>query len=595
MEQDLFAAVGPAARALRTLLVFDVVESVRLTEDAEEHYVAQWRALLQRICSEVLPAHGGQVIKTLGDGLLVEFPRVAAGVQSAFEIQRVAREAATSQPRERQIWLRAGVHVAEVIVDERDLYGHGINLAARLTTLARPGEVIASADVRDLLTPPLDAEIEDLGECFLKHMRNPVRAYRLSPPGEAVRLEPAASSSSELLPTLAVIPFWSRSGDPQHDLIGEVLADEIIAGLSRSGQLNVISRLSTTALRGRATTLEEVGRTLRAHYVLAGSYQVSGRRLVMLAQLTETRSGQVLWSGDLKGSVAALLNGHDELVDEALAAVSAAIMTREVRRAQYLQFATLENHALLFGGIALMHRLSRSQFDRARELLATLIERAPRQAVPQAWLAKWHVLNVQQGWAADPQAAARSALNATQRALDLDPECSLALAVDGFVHTNLLKRLDLGLDRYDRALAVNPNESLAWLLRGTLHAFRGDGEVAVEETQRALRLSPLDPLRYFYDSLSATAALSAGRYEAALDLARRSLRANRTHASTLRVMVVAQWQTGDESGARATAAELLRIDPGFTVDGFLRRSPAGGAALGTLAAGVFEKAGIPVS
>lgn len=593
MVQELFATAGTASRVVRTLLVFDVVESVRLTEQDEEHYVGAWRALLDRVGAHVLPTHGGRVLKSLGDGLLVEFPRVGAAVQAAFEIQRLAREAAAAQPRERQIWLRAGVHIAELLADERDLYGHGINLAARLTTLARPGEVVGSAEVRDLLTPPLDAEVEDLGDCYLKHLSTPVRAYRLTPPGEALQVEPAPRGDAALLPTIAVIPFWSRSGDPQHELIGEVLADEVIAALSRAAQMNVISRLSTTAFRGRAATLDEIGRALRAQFVLSGSYQVSGRRLVLLAQLTDARSGCVLWSGDLKGSVAQLLNGSDEMLDALLAAVGRRVLDTEVHRAQHMQLATLENHALLLGGIALMHRLSRPQFDRSRELLGALVERTPRQAVPLAWLGKWHVLRVQQGWTDDAAAESRAALDATQRALDLDPGCSLALAIDGFVHTNLLKRLDLGLDRYDRALAINPNESLAWLLRGTLHAFRGEGEAAVAETGRALALSPLDPLRYFYDSLSATAALAAGQYEYARGLAERSLRANRTHTSTLRSLIVAQWMTGRESDARQTAEALLQIDQGFTVSGFLRRSPAGASALGSLAAEVFAKAGVP--
>jgi class 3 adenylate cyclase/TolB-like protein len=593
MVQELFATAGSAARVVRTLLVFDVVESVRLTEQDEEHYVGAWRALLDRISTQVLPTHGGRVLKSLGDGLLVEFPRVGAAVQAAFEIQRLAREAATAEPRERQIWLRAGVHIAELLADERDLYGHGINLAARLTTLARPGEVVTSAEVRDLLTPPLDAEVEDLGDCYLKHLSAPVRAYRLTPPGEALQVEPAPRGNTALLPTIAVIPFWSRSGDPQHELIGEVLADEVIAALSRAAQMNVISRLSTTAFRGRAATLDEIGRALRAQFVLSGSYQVSGRKLVLLAQLTDARSGCVLWSGDLKGSVAQLLNGSDEMLDALLAAVGRRVLDTEVLRAQHMQLATLENHALLLGGIALMHRLSRPQFDRARELLGALVERTPRQAVPLAWLGKWHVLRVQQGWTDDATAESRAALDATQRALDLDPGCSLALAIDGFVHTNLLKRLDLGLDRYDRALGINPNESLAWLLRGTLHAFRGEGEAAVVETGRALALSPLDPLRYFYDSLSATAALSAGQYEYARGLAERSLRANRTHTSTLRSLIVAQWMTGRESEARQTVEALLQIDQGFTVSGFRRRSPAGASSLGSLAAEVFAKAGVP--
>jgi tetratricopeptide (TPR) repeat protein len=287
------------------------------------------------------------------------------------------------------------------------------------------------------------------------------------------------------------------------------------------------------------------------------------------------------------------LSGDDALIERVTTGVAAAMMTQELKRAQFQSLATLESYALLLGGIALMHRLSRTDFDRAREMLQTLIDRVPRQALPHAWLANWHVLRVQQGWTDDPAAETRIALSATQRALDLDPDCALALAIDGFVHTNLLKRLDVAMTRYQAALNINPNESIAWLLKGTLHAFKGEGKTAVKDTQRALKLSPLDPLRYFYDSLAATAALSAGQYERALALANRSLRANRTHASTLRARLVAQWQLDQHDAARHTLQELLRVDPHFTVDRFVQRSPSTGFEIGSLWADVFRQVGVP--
>jgi tetratricopeptide (TPR) repeat protein len=176
---------------------------------------------------------------------------------------------------------------------------------------------------------------------------------------------------------------------------------------------------------------------------------------------------------------------------------------------------------------------------------------------------------------------------------DTDPQCSLALAVDGFVHTNLLKRLDVGLERYERAIRTNPSDSLAWLLKGTLHAFKSEGLQAVTCTHRALRLSPLDPHRYFYDSLAATAHLSAHQFDRALKAAQRSLRANRTHTSTLRAMAVAQWHLGHHDAARATAQELLRLEPSFTVSGWLERSPSSSYPIGQEWANTFRELGIP--
>jgi adenylate cyclase len=240
-----------------------------------------------------------------------------------------------------------------------------------------------------------------------------------------------------------------------------------------------------------------------------------------------------------------------------------------------------------------MHRLSPHDFQEARNLLQTLIERATRQSIAHAWLADWHVLRVQQGWSDDPGRDAQLALQCTRQALDNDPKCSLALAIDGFVHTNLLKRFDIAQERYDLALQTNPNDSLAWLLNGTMHAFMGNGALAVDCTQRALKLTPLDPHRYFYDSLAATACNAAHQYEDGLMLAQRSLRANRTHTSTLRSLAVAQWELGLEEEARKTVQELRRLEPTLTVASYLERTPAAPYRTGKEWANALRKAGLP--
>ena len=578
---------------VRTVLFVDLVESVRLMEADESDAVQRWRQIVATVQRDVLPAHSGRLVKSMGDGLMLEFPSVQPAIRTAFAIQHACAQANAGVPPDRQMLLRMGAHVGQLIADEHDIYGRGVNLAARLTTLAGPGEIVVSADVRDQLIPVLDADIEDLGACYVKHVNEPVRAYRVGPPGPRPVIEPGSAAMPELRPTVAVIPFAARGGEAAHQVLGEVLADEIISALSRTADLNVISRLSTTVFRGRDASLGEVGGYLNATYVLSGAYLASGNQFNLSAELADAKSGNVVWAKSLKGQVTGIVSGKDGLIDKAVAGVSSAIMARELVRAQSQPLPTLESYTLLMGAIALMHRLSLRDFDRAKQMLQTLTERAPRQAIPWAWTAKWHVLRVQQGWSDNPDLDARLALDCTKRALDADAQCSLALAVDGFVHTNLLKQLDVALDRYERALRVNPNDSLALLLKGTLHAFKGEGKLALKDTKHALRLSPLDPLRYFYDSLAATAALSAGDYERALELARRSLRANRTHTSTLRALLISQWQLGKTAEARSTVAELLRLDPTFTMTKWAQRSPAAGYEIGKLWFDVLQKAGVP--
>lgn len=580
-------------RVVRTVLVADVVESVRLMQDDEAGTIQRWLGFVDHVTKQLLPERDGRLVKSLGDGLMLEFSRVNTAVAVAFTMQEsIAQINAVLEPQ-RRMHLRIGIHVSPLIADDLDVYGHGVNLAARLTTLAGPDEIVVSADVRDQLTPTLDADIEDLGDCYVKHVQQPIRAYRLGLPGEQPVIEPGASALQDLRPTIAVIPFQSRTPGELNTVLGQVFADDLISGLSHSPDLNVVSRLSTTAFSGRNASLEEVRAYLHANYVLSGSYSVDGERVSLRVELAETRTSQVVWSKTLKGSVKGAVSGKDSMSAQLVSECCAAMMLRELQRSQREALPTLESYTLLLSAIALMHRLSPAAFGRARAMLQLLIDRTPRLALPYAWLAKWHVLRVQQGWSADPQEDARLALECTRRAFDNDATCSLALAVDGFVHTNLLKQFDVAESRYELALSVNPNDSLAWLLLGTLFAFKGKGKDAVRNTKHAIKLSPLDPLRYFYDSLAATAALSAGQYERACELATRSLRLNRAHTSTLRALAIAQWQVGHAEQARSTVRELLRLDPGFTVGRYRKLSPSAGFETGRVWSDALLAAGAP--
>jgi adenylate cyclase len=593
VQNDLLLATDNPEWIVRTLLFVDVVESVRLMEENENEAVRRWRQLVGVVENTVLPPHQGRLVKSHGDGLLLEFTAVPSAVKAAFAVQRACKSANTGVPASQHILVRAGAHVGHLISDDHDVYGSGVNLAARLATLAGPGEIVVSADVRDQLAPVLDADIEDLGLCYLKHVHEPVRAYRIGPPGPRPVIEPGTMSMPQLRPTIAVIPFAERIGTPDHEVVGEVLADEIISALSRSSELNVISRLSTTVFRGRETSVDEVSGYLSANYVLSGAYRQVGSKLRLNVELASSDPGTIVWSESMEGNAHALMSGRDGIVDDIVRGASMAIMTRELQRTQSQPLPTLESYTLLMGAIALMHRLSLQDFDRSRQMLQALTERVPRQAIPWAWLAKWHVLRVQQGWSDDQGVDAQMALDCGRRALNADPHCSLALVIAGLVHTNLLKELDVAQEHYELALRINPNDSLAWLLKGTLHAFRGEGKLATDNTQRALRLSPLDPHRYFYDSLAATAALSAGQYKRAIELANRSLRANRTHTSTFRALAISQWQLGLQGDARKTIGELLRLEPGLTIKKYLERSPSSEFGTGKIWSKALREAGVP--
>lgn len=579
---------GDVERAMRALLALEFAPLPPLPgQDVDE---VAWRGLKDYVARELLPASGGHVVRQHDSGFLLDFTAARPAVRAAFDIRAACGNRGSGPGTKPPMLPRMALQIGEATNGRTGTQPSGTSVATRLAEIAEPGGIVASSAVREQLTSALDAEIEDLGECYLRAMNQPVRAYRLEPPGGQPADE-RARGLDLLRSTVAVIPFSERGAG--HEPLGEILAEEVISALSRSAELNVVSRLSTTAFRDRGASLGEVAKHLQADYVLCGAYRVAAGALILAAELAETKSGRVAWAKDFKGSVAGIIEGKAELVDHLVAEVSGAVMARELERTRSQSLQSLETCTLLIGAIALMHRLSPLDFQRARDMLQAVVRRVPRHPVPLAWLAKWHVLRVWQSWSDDPLADTRTALDCGKRALDNDSHCSLALAIDGFAHTNLLKALDVGQQRYDLALQVNPNDSLAWLLSGMLHAFKGDGKQAVKAARHALRLSPLDLHHYFYDSLAASAELSAGRFERAVELARRSLRANRMHASTYRVLAIALWQLGRRDDAHAVVGELMKIEPMLTVSSWLERSPSSAYPVGKLCADALRDAGVP--
>jgi adenylate cyclase len=585
-------ALRHVERRLRAVLVVDVVESVRLIGQDEEGSVRRWLSLVDWVLTQVLPSRCGRLVKSLGDGMLLEFGDIRSATSAAFAIQQESIHASAGLPADEQMFLRMGIEVGEVIVDHHDIYGRAVNLAARLAALAGPNEIVISAQARDLLVPTLDAEIEDLGECHVKHVDQPVRAYRIGTAGP----RPVVTGTNllgELRPSIAIVPLVPRPQTSDQDLLGEVLVDEVIRAFSRSPDIAVLSRLSTTAFRWRQFSLEDIRQHLGANYVLSGTYRVDSDHLTLNLELAEVRSLRVLWADQVVDRIPGILAGEQELIGEIVSRVANAIQSTELQRARANPLPTLESYTLLMSGITLMHRMSATDFLEARHLLQAVIDRAPRHAVPQSWMANWYVMRVQQGWTEDAAEDRRCALDCTRRALDADPDSSLALAINGLVHTHMTRDLDVATDRYALAVRANPNNPLAWLLKGTLHAFKDEGADAVADTQRAISLSPLDPHRYYYDTLAATAYLAAGKYELAIKCARRSLKSNRRHTSTLRAMAIAQWQLGHKRDARDTVAELMKLEPGLTISGYLRRSPSAGYRTGQEWSGALRQAGVP--
>ena len=581
-------STGP--RHTKVLLVMDVVESVRLMEQDEDDFVQRWQRLVEQV-EALLPAHGGRIVKSLGDGLMVEFGDAAGFSRAALDIQSL--NAAVGGPR-RTAAAAAFAHGSAPGAVCRRPARHLRNRCQPYRAdhdARRPGEIVISSELRDQLTDGLDAELEDLGDCHLKHVAEPVRAYRVGQAGPAPVLA-SPETYAALRSTVAVIPFEARSNEPEYFAIGELIADGVISQLGRTAELRVISRLSSAAFRGRATSIAEVAKTLGATYVLSGSYVASCGKLLIMAELADVRTSAVVWSERIAGDVGDLLQEESELSHRIASAVHNAVMQSEVQSTLIKPLPTLESCSLLLGGIALTHRASRRDFDRAREALDALVERHPRAAQARAWLGKWYILRVVRGMSDAPDSDARRAIEQTERALDAEPECTLALAIQGHALCQLSRDVEGAARRIDEAIQLNPNESLGWLYKSVWSSMWGSTEASVQEAETATRLSPIDPMKYYYDMILAAGLSINGQHERAIALAQRSLKANRHHQPTMRVLLYAQGESDQMDAARSTLANALRESPNLTVSGYLGMGGAASAPRQRLAA-VLRNLGVP--
>lgn len=584
----------PLQRAHQAVLVADLAESVRIMHLDEAGVVDRWTRFVHEVQHDVLQSRGGRLVKSLGDGFLAVFPSPPPAAAAAVELH--ARIAAFNQgrPDDQALRLRVGLHLGQLYVDELDVYGDAVNLTARVAGLAAPGETVVSGDFRDGLIDGVDASLEDLGDCYLKHVTEPVRAYRLGPPAPVSVLAALSERESRRLrPAIAVLPFESILGNGAEAPIGDALADEVITHLARTAEMDVISGLSTRVLRGRQLTADDVAGHLGAAYVLSGRYRVTSDVIRLNVELVEVAGRHIVWADALSGRLSDLLHADGGMAPGIVKGVASAILTREIERATSQPLPTVESYALLFAAIALMHRASRNDFVRARAMLEELAHRHGRSAIAHAWMAKWHVLRAVQGWSPDAATENRQALECADRALDAHPGNALALAIAGLVHGYLRKDLRAAGEWYRAAREANAHEPMAWLFSSTWHAYRGEGEQAERAADTALRLSPLDPLKYFFDSLAATALLGSGQWARSVELSRRSIRANRTHASTWRTLIYGSMMLGDEASARDGVAELLAIEPTYTVGTFRERFPGRNGPMAEPWAEALKAAGLP--
>lgn len=382
------------------------------------------------------------------------------------------------------------------------------------------------------------------------------------------------------LPVVAVLPFRAVGPDPHDAVLGDWLAEEVCRSLSRSRLLAVISHLSSRQFVKTGFDLAGVASVLQANFCLSGSLRRVEGRIVLDVDFVDVSSSRILFTRQVSYAASDFLGLSAAGIAVVVRTVGAAIADEAIGHSAGYVPTEIADHRLLVAGVSLMHRTTLRDFARARELIEEALRRAPRTPEIHAWLSKWYIHGIFNGWSSDAPRDKQLALDHSARALDLSPDNAFCLTIDGFAHSNLFCRLDVAEQRYDLALSANPNEALCWLLKSALHTFRSEGEQAVRASQTALSLSPIDPFGYYYDAHTAGAYLAIEDYERALELATRSLQKNDRHLSTLRIILFAAYYAGKTETLRSVAQDLMRRQPSFTVSEYMRTHPSADSEMG---------------
>jgi adenylate cyclase len=476
-------------RRLAAILAADIAGYSRLIEADEEGALSRLRALRTELIDPKIAFHHGRIVKTTGDGLLVEFASVVDALRCATEVQAAIAESNTRLPADGRIEFRIGINVGDIVVEHGDIFGDGVNVAARLEGLAEPGGICVSARVQEDAAGRLALTFEDMGNQALKNITRPVRAYRVvTAAGSA---SPQSSSGPPLpdKPSIAVLPFANMSGDPEQEYFADGMVEEIITALSRIRWLFVIARNSTFTYKGRAIDVKQVGRELGVRYVLEGSVRKAGQRVRITGQLIEALTGTHLWADRFDGSLEDVFDLQDKVASSVAGVIEPALQAAETARSAGRPTNDLTAYDLYLRAYALTLSSTR-QVPEALSLLEQAITRDPRYGPALAWAAFCCVRLVVDGRSEDREADRLKGTDFARRALEVAGDDPGVLA--NAAHALAYFGEDVGamISLVDRALALNPNYARGWHISGYLRLLAGQPDIAIEHTEAALRLSP---------------------------------------------------------------------------------------------------------
>jgi adenylate cyclase len=559
-------------RRLAAVAFVDIVGYSVLMGRDETRTHQRWMSILDDIVRPQTAQHRGSIVKSTGDGVLTEFPSVLDAVEWAQSVQQsVTAGAVDSETQFPPISLRISVHLGDLITTEFDVFGDGVNLAARLQEFAPAGGIVISEAVHDLVRGSLGTAVRDLGLVELKHFDKPVHAYVLDPHVPGIEARPTPKSDS--LPSIAVLPLRNDGGDPADEYFSDGIVEDLTLSLAGLHEITVISRGSTLAYRGRGIDPREVGRSLGVRYVLSGSVRKSERLVRVSVELSDAGTGASLWGEKAEVSYGELFDVQDRLVRRIVAGIAPNVRAAELRAAMRKrpQNVTAYDHTLR--ALHVIHALDARTFMQAREYLNQAMEADPEFALPFAWAARWHNLHIGQGWSTNPEEDNTRALELAARAIELDRNNALALATYGHLRSYLMRDYASAMVYFERALAAGPNSSIAWVLSSGTLSYLGRGEEAVRHAQHGLELSPFDHSLFYSYMFLALAHYTNGSFEEAVKWGRLSLIENGSYTSMHKIQIAALVAHGNMDGARAVAASMMKLEPRFSLAKFEDRLP----------------------
>lgn len=567
-------------RRLAAVLAADVAGYSRLMGADEEGTLARLKAIRRVLVDPTIAAHRGRIVKTTGDGILVEFASAVDAARSAVEVQREMAAQNADVSEDARIEFRIGIHVGDIIIDDNDIFGDGVNIAARLEGIAEPGGVCISDDAQRQIRGKVDIGFEDMGPQALKNIAEPMRAWRMQMNSSASVAAPVKSPAETVQslalpdkPSIAVLPFQNMSGDPEQEYFADGMVEDIITALSRFNSLFVIARNSSFTFKGKAVDVKRVGRELGVRYVLEGSVRKAGGRVRITGQLIDASNGTHLWADRIDGELTDVFELQDRITASVVSSVAPKIEQAEIERIRQNPTNVPDSYDSYLQGMALAIR---GQGVEARRLFKLAIEQDPGYAAAYAMAAYTYLTDQAQHGAIADAGMRADAVALANAALKLANQDALVLARSGQALTYLGLEYDRGASLVEQAIAVNPNLSVAWLARCWVSIMRADAERGIESFERMMRLSPLDPNKPFFVAGLAHCHWFQGRFEEGRELAREAVQI-RPHLQPFASYIVNSVALGDLPEAREAARRLLEFYPSFRMSGaaaiFLIRSP----------------------